>query len=543
MTDQQHHEELAQSERRLGLLILEQKTGAALAAGVPHFRAAAEGFEKAGWPTRRAECLMDLGRLHAKAGNHADAGQVFGDALRVFEAARDAKNAGEAAGLAGAAWVEQSDFDQALRLLKRAVELAEERNDHVQIALCLVDLARCLIARREAEPALAALTRALAIFTAFKKGIQRALVHELMGAAHAIADRPQQAGENYETSAAISQELGRGFEAGETLARYADMQRDRGDHVAAIALHERCLTLHHQAGNAMLEAQTLRRVGMVEVKRGQLDQAIERYQRALDLCRSVDDHDGVSRTLYLIGAANARAGRAGPARAAFEQSLAAAEAHNNPAHMEQALSALANLHRSLGEPEQALAIMQRWVEILKVLGDRSDQLKVLGTMAEIQQERGALGEAEAHLRRLISVCTRPEDRSERIRAQHSLGVLLAKRGQFHEAIEFLGSALTGLGDRQPDDRAKLRYQIGSCHLALREGEAALTQFETALKDLDLEPEEKIHAKVLVGIGNAHGLLGRRDSAKQFFDQAAALCEKQGDVRATTIIRKATRDLG
>ena len=43
----------AQSERRLGLLILENKNGAALAAGVPHFRNAAELWAQAGWPSRR----------------------------------------------------------------------------------------------------------------------------------------------------------------------------------------------------------------------------------------------------------------------------------------------------------------------------------------------------------------------------------------------------------------------------------------------------------------------------------------------------------
>ena len=48
----------AREERRLGLLILENKTGAALDAGVPHFRRCAELWENAGSPTRRAEVLI-----------------------------------------------------------------------------------------------------------------------------------------------------------------------------------------------------------------------------------------------------------------------------------------------------------------------------------------------------------------------------------------------------------------------------------------------------------------------------------------------------
>ena len=50
------------------------------------------------------------------------------------------------------------------------------------------------------------------------------------------------------------------------------------------------------------------------------------------------------------------------------------------------------------------------------------------------------------------------------------------------------------------------------------------------------------AKVLVDMGNAKALLGRTDEAKNAFEQAADACEKQGDVRATTIIRRATQKL-
>ncbi len=55
-------------------------------------------------------------------------------------------------------------------------------------------------------------------------------------------------------------------------------------------------------------------------------------------------------------------------------------------------------------------------------------------------------------------------------------------------------------------------------------------------------DEKLRPKVLVGIGNAKAMLGHSGEARTIFDEAADLCEKQGDVRATTIIRRATRTL-
>ena len=534
----------AREERRLGLLILENKTGAALDAGVPHFRTCAELWEKAGWPTRRAEVLVDLGRLYAKAGNHNDAAKVLVDALKTLELANEQRLALDAATRAGQSCLALNVNDEGVRLLRRALQIAQDLNDHVQMGLCLLDLANGLVQRRkegDAKEAIDDCDKALKIFVSFRKGPLRAQCHECKAAAFAIlGDFTASAGE-FEASVTLSTELARSYDATETLARWAEMERRHGNFDQSIALHNRCLATHKQTGNKALLAQSLRRLGLVHVKREQYQESVACYQQSLDLCEAVKDHDGISRSLYLLGAAEANAQRGDFALVYLERSLAAAKDSGNYHHQEQAMSAIASLHRQLGKNDKALAVMQQWVQVLAKLGDRSDQLRVLGSIAELHQEMGALAEAEAHLQRLIQVCVNPEDQPQRFRALHGLGTVLAKRGQHQTAFKHFKDALPGFSD-QPTTRARILHQMGLSAMAQSESQTALEYLQESLAIYTELKDDKARARVLVDVGNAQVALGNKDDAKDLFDEAADMCESQGDLRATTIIREATKGL-
>ncbi|MBA3938883.1 MAG: tetratricopeptide repeat protein [Planctomycetes bacterium] len=532
----------AHGARRLGQLILENKTGAALAAGVPHFREAALLWAQLGSANRQAECLMDLGRLHAKSGHHGDAAKTLVEALRTFESASEVRLAMEAAGLAGQSYLAGRDTEQALKYLRRALECGEQLNDHVQIGQCLLELAQGYVATQKPTEALKCCERALAIFTSFRQGPSQAQTHECMALAQAVAGDAEASAAQFEKSVEISTALARVFEATETLSRFAEMERKRGNFEGAIAIHERCIAIHKQTDNRALLAQTLRRLGLVHSKRGAVDDALACYQRAADICDLIKDQDGLSRSLYLLGVAEANAQRGEGALTHLVRSLGIAESTDNLTQQEQVLSAMASLYRQLGQGDKALATMHQWVLVLAKLGDRADQLRVLGSMAEIQQEMGAYDEAEKHLRRLIEACTHPEDQHERVRAHHNLATILAKRGAHQDAVEHLTQALPGFAD-EPAIRARILHQLGYSALHLNDAKTALKHLEDSLELYDQIKDEKARARLLVDVGNAQVQLGNTDGAKQLFEQAANLCEDQGDMRATTIIRKASRGLG
>jgi tetratricopeptide (TPR) repeat protein len=535
----------AREERRLGLLILENKTGAALDAGVPHFRRCAELWEKAGSPARRAEVLVDLGKLFSKAGNHADGVKVLVEALKALEFANEQRLALDAATRAGQACLMlRGGDDNGVRLLKRALQIAQDLNDHVQIGMCQLDLAQGLIQRKgngDAAEAIQHSDRALKVFVSFRKGPLRAQTHECKAAAYALLGDFAASASEYEASVTLSSELARSYDATETIARWAEMERRHGNFEQAIALHQRCIATHKQTDNKALLAQSLRRLGLVHVKCEAYAEAIACYLQSLDLCEVVKDHDGLSRSLYLLGAAEANAQHADLAFTYLNRSLAAATASNNLQHQEQALSAIASLHRQLGDNDNALTVMQQWVQLLAKLGERSDQIRVLGSIAELHQEMGALAEAEAHLQRLVRVCTHPEDQPQRSRALHGLGTTLARRGAHPEAFAYFREALPGFSD-QPIVRARILHQMGISALHLVESHTALEYLQESLAIYTELKDDKARARLLVDVGNAQVALGNKVDAKELFEEAADMCEGQGDLRATTIIRKASKGL-
>jgi tetratricopeptide (TPR) repeat protein len=536
--------DLAREERRLGLLILENKTGAALAAGVPHFRAAIEAWEKAGWTSRRAEVLMDLGKLHAKAGHNNDAARIFEESMKTLALANEQRLAMEAATNAGQARLAMKQHDKSVPHFVYALKIAEELNDHVQIGICLLDLANGLVARRiaaDANEAIKHCERALKIFVSFRKGPLRAQTHECMANAYAVLTEYEKSASEFEASVTLSSELARSFDATETMANWADMERKRKNYPKAIELHNRCISIHKQTDNKALLAQALRRLGLVYVKQENYADAITHYQQSLDLCEAIKDEDGISRSLFLLGAAEANAQHGDAAMLYFERSLAVAKSSNNLPHQEQALSAIASVQRQLGQNEKALQSMQQWVQILAKLGERGDQLRVLGNIAELHQEMGAYNEAEAHLARLVNVCTHPEDQPQRYRALHGLGTVLAKRGAHEDAFKNLREALAGFSD-QPTIRARILHQMGISALNLVEKNSALEYLQESLSIYTELGDEKARARLLVDVGNAQVALGNKDEAKDLFEEAADMCENQGDLRATTIIRKATKGL-
>ena len=541
----------AQNERRLGLLIMENKGGAALAAGVTHLRNAIEAWEEANLPTRKAEVLLDLGRLNDKREHHSEAADVYVEALRIFESSDAKKEASDAACGAGKAFLHADDVKQAVKYLKRALETSEDINDHLRIAANHLDLAPALTANEEPELAIMHAEKAMQIFSDFKKGIMVAKCLEEIGAASFKHGDFEKAEQFYEDSAEKSLELARFVEASETLSRYAHSEAQRGNNTKALELLERCYNIHKKANDKEMMAQTLRLLGMIHLRQGSVDDTFECYEKALDFSNIIEDQASIARTQYLIGSAYVSFEQTDKALPALMAGLEAAELAENFKLQERILAAVAKIHRESGDHEKALESMHNWVAILKELGERQEQLRVLGTIAEIHNARGASNEAEAHLRRLISVCTQDSDKAELLYAQHGLAVLLAKRGEHMEAVPHFQIAIQGYTEenhspRTPEEAkhlSKLHYQFGNSLLQVETmADKALEQFQRSVDLYAFFEDDQSKARVLVGLGNAHNQLGHAVEAKQFLDEAAKLCESQGDMRATMIIRRATDGL-
>jgi hypothetical protein len=84
--------------------------------------------------------------------------------------------------------------------------------------------------------------------------------------------------------------------------------------------------------------------------------------------------------------------------------------------------------------------------------------------------------------------------------------------------------------------------MGISALHLVESHTALEYLQESLAIYTELKDDKARARLLVDVGNAQVALGNKVDAKELFEEAADMCEGQGDLRATTIIRKASKGL-
>jgi len=184
--------------------------------------------------------------------------------------------------------------------------------------------------------------------------------------------------------------------------------------------------------------------------------------------------------------------------------------------------------------------LRRWADVLRRSGDRAHEIQALGELAEVGRQTGEFTHAEQALRDLIAACGDPAHRSQLIDAHHHLGVMMTRRGDLDGGVDHLRRALTLLGELPAYAlRAQLLYRIGNIELRQNHAAKALLLLQQALA---ANPDEKLRPRILVDLGNAQAQLGQEDVALELFEQAAKVAEKQGDMRATTIIRRAASGL-
>lgn len=525
----------ANDAHRLGMMIVESRTGQALAAAIPHLREAADLFGSAQRVVRRAECLVDLGRVHRRLGHHAEAAGAFAEALGQVEDESDLTMAITAASEAGLALLDIGDAEPALHMLRRAESLADKANDHLQLAQVRHDLARCHVARRDPAAATKAAQAALAVFTAYKKALQRASCEERLAEAAAAAGDHAEAAKRYEAASSQLLEQARLADADEVFERWADHERDRGAFDEAQRLGEARVARHAGSGNRGLEARALRHLGMVLAKRQDNVAALAAFRRALAISEATADRAGQAQAQLHIGAALVRSGEAKEGLRRLEIAVECAAEAGDRRTEEEALAAVVAQQRASGDARAAYGSMRRWVEALRRKGDHEHEIQALGEMVQVGRETGDLTQVEGSLRELIAACAEPSHRTQRVDAHHHLGVLITRRGDLAGGLDHLKQALQLLGDDNvPGVRSQLLYRIGNIELRLNRAADALGHLQAALAS---NPDEKLRPRILVDLGNAQAVLGKEDEAVDLFEQAAKVAEKQGDVRATQMIRR------
>lgn len=541
------------NERRLGMLISDNRAGPELAAGVAHLQNAADAFEQAGRNDRRAECLLQLGRLQLRRGQYVEAAEAGIQAERLFANQHDDNQTCDARIEAAQALAAGERWAEAVGRSQAAVAIAEEINDHLRIAAAYKVHGRCCLGAGRLGEAITSLERSIGIFEQWRKRLEQAHCQELLGEALLAAGQVGDGDRQYETAVAALQELGRSHECTELYSRWADAHLRAERHVEALQVLGRAVQMHRAANHQRQLCEMLRLQGNCQLAIADLAAARESLIEAGELAQVVADAGLQARCDYSLGAALAKLDEPERATELLQASAAAAAELGDLRTRERCLATLARLRRQAGDNDGALELTRAWLALVQELGDSGEEIRALGSLASLSREAGILDESETHLRRLLALCEDGKHERERAFADRGLAALLIKRGEHTEALTHLDRAVAYYEPALRDPNASLeRLQVlervlsyrAGCHSRQGHAQQARDDLERCLQILEGPiPEAKRDrnhlAAVLGGLASASRLLDRPGDADDYLRRAQAVCEEQGTVRATRVLRQHT----
>lgn len=223
----------------------------------------------------------------------------------------------------------QGDWENALQLYQRSLEIGEELGDLQGVGVCLNNMGN--IFKNQGH---------------YKKAV-----------------------DSFFKSLKIREEVGDTLGMASTYGNIASLFKEQGDYDQSLDYFERCLVIMERIGNIRGVAGTLNNMGLVYSDLGDLDRAVEMYAGALELHEQTGDMRGMSGSLSNIGNLHFRRANYEDAAQAHQQSLELREATGDKKGVAQSLHNLGMIEAAQHRHGSAIELGNRAYSIAKQVGD------------------------------------------------------------------------------------------------------------------------------------------------------------------------------
>ncbi|MFO7675807.1 MAG: tetratricopeptide repeat protein [bacterium] len=226
------------------------------------------------------------------------------------------------------------------------------------------------------------------------RGTELAALFNLVGLCHYLAERRQQALENYEESARLAGQLDDQRGRGIALHNAGVVRHDWGELDEARRLFEESLALTRRLGDDSGVAKALHHLGLIHQVKGEIPRARSLYEESLVLARRHSSAPAVAQTLHNLATVHQVQGNFGRARELYEESLKLAREHGDKHGIARGLHQLAMLSQEQGNVAAARELYEESLALKRELGSRTGiatTLGQLGMLAEVENDyRAAL---------------------------------------------------------------------------------------------------------------------------------------------------------
>jgi len=303
--------------------------------------------------------------------------------------------------------------DDALRVLRDALETCQRADDQAGVAQQLVNLASVLLdAGRHAE-ALEHIQRAIALSEAQGDKATLAASLSALGDAHQRLAHPDKALPLYQRALVLCQELKDHAGAARQLTRLGALLRSTAPHAARDA-YRQAWRLHNRLGAAADEVADLCNLGTVYQQLGELDMAIVSLQEAIKLDRTAGDRNAEVEHLRTLADLHLAHRQPEEAMNHLLESIRLAQSYGNPAAEAAGLIALARVSHASGETANARQLLEEAAALAAKIGAPDIEAQAQAVLAELTGPSAAQAEAPPEPQEPIEpeAPTRPEAPTE-----------------------------------------------------------------------------------------------------------------------------------
>ncbi len=459
----------------------------------------------------------------------------------------------------------EADRRAAIGKLESAISIWQETNDTDEVIAALNDIGKIRVSIKEYEQALSVHRRALELAQSLKDVVAEADSHLLIGQAYDAMggkDRKQAITAYLQALEKWAKVTGaRGFSGkAKTLKFLGSAYSTTGDKRKALECYEQTMPLWVALKNREETVNALYSIGTIQDALGESLLAVEKLSEALKLAREpVTDARPFNRTaaetgiLNNLGVVYSTLGEPEKALDRLNESLKLSESLSDGKQKakQQAttLTSIGFIYSSLGDKEEALRYMEKALPLRQMAGDKSGEAYTLNNIGAIQSAMGddkdaALNPLKA-ARQIASNDDKGKDKDAALDsfkaarqiwkdigdkvgeslALNNMGVAESELGNRARALDYLKQALEiRKKNNARREQANTMLNTGLVRLASGETESALTIFEETLPTLRKTGDRNGQAVTLQAMARVEAKLGQWGESRKHIEEAIALIE-------------------
>ncbi len=334
----------------------------------------------------------------------------------------------------------KGNFDTAEAHCLAALRIFQELNDERGIANCYGNLALLKHARGLPLDAVELCRLALRITERLDDRLSSSNGYHLLGMLAQDRGDYDEAEDQYRRSLAIHEELGDGGSAAGSYHQLGIVAQLKGDLTEAERFFRRALEINERLGHVTRAATEYHQLGMIAHRRGNLAEAELFYRRSLEVHENTGNERDAAATYHQLGKLAHDSRDYVEARRLYTMAL---EMRNR--YGEVGLNVdyhqLGILARDEGDSAKAEELVRKALELANVAGDVHGVAECAQELGILLQARGELVDAEALYLQALGIRTEIGDRAGIAATNSQLGLLRSAQDRFAEAISLHVSAL------------------------------------------------------------------------------------------------------